>query len=372
MVFSINTHIHNSLYKINRKKGKMNVYKKIASKFPPQIAYCIAYGSGVKQQLGYENVKKKSKMIDLVFCVRNTEEWHSKNLSLHPNHYSGLKFFGNKFITDFQKNYGANIYCNTLVNLEDLNLQIKYNVISIDNFIDDLCNWTHLYMAGRMHKPVSIVINDGEKKLQQAIQKNLLSALHVSLLLLPKKFSSYDLFYKISELSYKGDFRMIFGENKNKVHNIVSPQLKEFYELYKIPISKISSCVTQIQNNNDDIRKILYEQDKSKISIKEHIKALPNNLKFIVIKNFAKISDKNHKNEILMELENIDDIKNEKTEEIIEIISNNEKTCNKLISKSVDEIVWRSSITQSIKNIPTAGILKSIFYSWKKALKTFN
>jgi len=42
-----------------------------------------------------------------------------------------------------------------------------------------------------------------------------------------------------------------------------------------------------------------------------------------------------------------------------------------VLQASVNDIVWRSSVTQSIKNIPSAGILKSLAYSYRKAQKTF-
>lgn len=36
---------------------------------------------------------------------------------------------------------------------------IKYGVISTESLIDDLMHWKTMYVAGRLHKPVSIKIN---------------------------------------------------------------------------------------------------------------------------------------------------------------------------------------------------------------------
>ena len=57
--------------------------------------------------------------------------------------------------------------------------------------------------------------------LEAALRANLCAALTTALLLLPQHFSEEQLYLNIAAISYTGDFRMVVGEDKNKVANIV-------------------------------------------------------------------------------------------------------------------------------------------------------
>ena len=52
---------------------------------------------------------------------------------------------------------------------------------------------------------------------------------------------TYSLISNLQGLSYTGDFRMTVGEDKNKVSNIVRPQLNRFKELYSGPLAEVSN-----------------------------------------------------------------------------------------------------------------------------------
>lgn len=71
-----------------------------------------------------------------------------------------------------------------------------------------------------------------DARVRLANQVNLTEAVRVALLTLPEKFSEQELFERIAGISYVGDFRMIVGENPNKVRNIVEAQLSHFHRLY--------------------------------------------------------------------------------------------------------------------------------------------
>lgn len=45
--------------------------------------------------------------------------------------------------------------------------------------------------------------------------------------------------------TWTGDFRMIVGEDRGKVRNIVHPHISEFCELYASALREVEDCVSQ-------------------------------------------------------------------------------------------------------------------------------
>lgn len=200
--------------------------KDVVSQFNAPVRYAVAYGSGVFRQSGYD--EKKKPMVDFIFGVSHPGHWHDLNIQQNPHHYSSIRMLGSSAVTLLQEKVGAGVYFNPYVQVNDMN--IKYGVVSIDKLCKDLIDWETLYLAGRMHKPVKILRDDSRVRL--ANQVNLTEAVRVALLTLPENFTEQELFDRIAGISYKGDFRMIVGENPNKVSNIVSTQMENFHRLY--------------------------------------------------------------------------------------------------------------------------------------------
>jgi len=340
------------------------LYFRILSKFPPNFSFCFAYGSGVKKQLGYDDpncktlpqhpkeeaVPKKHVMIDLMFTVENPYNWHAQNMLTNPSHYSSMRLLGSNAIARYQENYAAKVYFNTLVPLDD-ELYIKYGVMSAKDLVVDLLDWRDLYVAGRLQKPVEIIRSPTNSKVHSALELNLQSAIHAALLLLPKEFTEYELFCAITSLSYNGDFRMIFGENRNKVQNIVKPQMDSFRALYH-PVAEVFKDVLEysIEANPDNV---VCRQDKSPVVTLQHLSQLPKWPIRRIVKNW-------NRGKYRMD-----------TEDVMRAVACS-PMCQEIVRRALSDIVWQSSIKQSIKNIPTAGASKSLQYSWSKALKTFN
>uniref|UniRef100_A0A8C9Y9F3 Phosphatidate cytidylyltransferase, mitochondrial n=1 Tax=Sander lucioperca TaxID=283035 RepID=A0A8C9Y9F3_SANLU len=206
------------------------LYRRILSQFPQDISLAFAYGSGVFKQHGTNQGQMDKNMLDFVFAVDDPVTWHTMNLLQNRKHYSILKLLGPTMISSIQNEHGASVYYNTLVPVEER--IIKYGVISTESLIDDLSHWKTMYVAGRLHKPVKMMVQNENGKLRAALVANLKSAVIASFLMLPESFTEEDLFLQIAGLSYAGDFRMVIGEDKSKVANIVKDNIQHFRILY--------------------------------------------------------------------------------------------------------------------------------------------
>ncbi|PFX26884.1 Mitochondrial translocator assembly and maintenance protein 41-like [Stylophora pistillata] len=225
------------------------------TKFPSGVSLAFAYGSGIFAQIGNTS---PNNMLDFVFVLENARKWHEDNMYTrhHPHHYSFVRSFGSRALVSFQDKFGAGLYYNTLVPMDGR--MIKYGTISRENFLLDLNDWQWLYLAGRLHKPVHFVLRPHDEDISSALKANLNSALTAALLCLPEYFTEEELFLSIAGLSFSGDFRMVVGEDKNKIQNIVGSNFKHFQELYRPILSEngqlhfnSTSCkYHQIQEND--------------------------------------------------------------------------------------------------------------------------
>lgn len=330
------------------------LYSRILSKFPQNFSFVFAYGSGVKKQLSETKQGASSKLIDLIFCVDSPDKWHQANLKENASHYSALKYLGHGVISRLQESAGAKVYYNTLVRVEDV--LIKYGVVSTQDLITDLLEWSDLYLAGRLHKPVEILKKPTNVELETALQLNLQSGVHAALLVLPEEFTEYQFYHTISNLSYAGDFRMTFGENKNKVDNIVRPQLIGFRNLYKPFVRSLADYVDFPILNVDEAETFHppnCKQDVSPLARLHHLNQLPR-----------------WPQKALTRFWNRGTLRQD-TEDVLRAIAY-DPDCDVIVQQCINDIVWRSSVRQSLKGVLTAGLFKSIKYSGRKIKKMFS
>lgn len=243
--------------------------EKLLEEYQPDFA--MAYGSGVFKQEGYTDEDKP--MIDFVFGVKDPLLWHKRNLETHGNDYSFLaRLLGPRFIR-FLQDRAAKIYYNPFVDFDGGS--IKYGVISQEDLINDLQNWTHLYVAGRMHKPVHILKSNPD--VDSAIQANFNHALTTALMLLPHWFLEEDLYMAIAGLSYTGDSRMGIAEHPDKVANIVKKNLEGFRNIYEPIIEARKRILVEVNDGT-------FEQDMDPKVQRSLYQDLPRNLKLVVEK----------------------------------------------------------------------------------------
>lgn len=316
-------------------------YRRILAEFPNYVKFCFAYGSGAFKQKS----DPSRNMLDLVFVVENSNLWHAENLKKNPQHYAfPMRTLGHGVISKLQQSCGANIYYNTLIRTSEGRL-VKYGVISETSLIEDLLDWNVLYAAGRLHKPVTILtLPDEDSQLRTALVQNLHSAVHTALLLLPENFSELDFYKCIARLSYNGDFRMYFGEDKNKVSNIVEPQLAEFRKLY-------SSILRHYDKYMDvPMPEQSCHQDTSPSARIHHLNLLPRVPQAKIVNAWTR------------------NLKSKDAEDCLRAIAHDPE-CSELVDRCLRSIVWNSSVSQSLKGILTAGFYKSFKYSGAKIVK---
>ena len=274
-------------------------------------------------------------------------------MAKNPSHYSLLKYTSPQVITQIQTKFGAKVYFNSLIPFVDENgvkRLIKYGVIDKKNFINDLLDWDYLYVSGRLHKPVKIIHSAQQIAVQESISKalgiNHQNALYSSLLLLSDHFSEEQLYLTIAGLSYSGDFRMYFGEDKNKVTKIVVPNIERFRNIYQ---PYIDSLIEKGLLSFSPASK-MYRQDLSPRVILHNLSLLPKKVQQNLYLNF----DRSHK------LKDLDDV-------LMSISKSHQ--CSQFVKQAIDKIVWLSSWSQSLKGILTAGFFKSFSYSSSKIAK---
>ncbi|XP_044029071.1 phosphatidate cytidylyltransferase, mitochondrial isoform X2 [Siniperca chuatsi] len=296
-------------------------YRRILSQFPQDISLAFAYGSGVFKQHGTSQGQMDKNMLDFVFAVDDPVTWHTMNLLQNRKHYSILKLLGPTMISSVQNEHGASVYYNTLVPVDGR--IIKYGVISTESLIDDLMHWKTMYVAGRLHKPVKMLVQSENGKLRAALVANLKSAVTASFLMLPESFTEEDLFLQIAGLSYAGDFRMVIGEDKSKVANIVKDNIQHFRILYS--------------NILRDCPQVVYKPQQGKLE-----------------QRITKLVDPPGKNRDVEEI-------------LLQVAQ--DPDCGAVVQQGISSIVKSSSITQSVKGIATAGLWKTVSYSSKKLIK---
>ena len=195
----------------------------------PKSAFCFTYGSSY---LKFPTGKEGKPQIDIVLCVEDPLSWHAENMKHNPAHYaSHLHYLGPSFIVN-SSSQAAGIHYNPYIHHSDL--VYKYGVISKLDLVDDLQHWSNFYLAGRLQKPIEIIVENLE--IQNLMRENLKKAVIVAGLMTPSLFSEIELYEQIARLSYYGDVRI---EHTDKITNMVSGNLHKFYEIYRPIISDL-------------------------------------------------------------------------------------------------------------------------------------
>eukprot|EP00079_Xenopus_tropicalis_P020208 XP_012810872.2 PREDICTED: phosphatidate cytidylyltransferase, mitochondrial [Xenopus tropicalis] len=183
---------------------------------------------------------------------------------------------------------------------------------------------------------VKILTQRDEGRLHTALSTNLKSALTAAFLMLPESFSEEELYLQIAGLSYAGDFRMIIGEDKDKVLNIVKPNVPHFQKLYAPILQDCPLAVYKAKQGRVEV-------DKSPEGQYQQLMALPKKLQ----QNMAALVDPPGKNRDVEEI-------------LLQVAQ--DPDCGNVVQQALYGIVRSSSVSQSAKGILTAGVRKTAQY----------
>lgn len=176
---------------------------------------------------------------------------------------------GPEAVTWLADRVGVGVYFNPFVEWGDK--RIKYGVVGMKDLAMDVLTWDQFYLSGRLQKPVRVLVDNWDIRKVNTV--NLKMATSASLLLLPEEFTEYDLYAKICSLSYMGDLRMLFAEDKYKVKKIVDGSFQPFQLMYRPLIQEYIS--EGILKMSDYRQQKAFKQDCGVSATNELFSSLP-------------------------------------------------------------------------------------------------
>lgn len=299
--------------------NSLEAASEILSSLPP-APFAFAYGSSIVPQ----DDAPQRRMIDLIVAVENAEAWHAQNLERNPSHYArALSHLGAGRIAEVQR-AGAAVYFNTILQAPHAR-SFKYGVVTVSDLQHDLQRWDSLYLSGRLQKPV-VTLTTAPPGLQAALRSNVEAAAAAALLTLPERFAEKDFYAAIAGLSYTGDVRMRLAvEVRSKVGDLVRGNMARFRALYREV-----ACKGEVARGGDGVWRRGVDADCQR----RLFRLLPNGVR----------------QRVTVELGG-------KEVEVVEVAR-----VGRAVAAAVGGIVARSSISQAVKGIATAGVGTSVRY----------
>jgi Phosphatidate cytidylyltransferase, mitochondrial len=430
--------------------------------FPPahfdtkNIVYAFGYGSGVlsQQQQQQDSSAKndnannnnpwlaENKMIDVILVVQNVQLFHEDNIRHNAHHYnrtllrcpSVTKMIGQTNDTTIQRQATicTQIQCYTLptnpwltnpgvyfhlvesssdatshTNHRQERYNIKYGIVQINDLIDDLQNWSFLYIAGRMHKPIVPIPLVQYHNDRKTISQNNLDAessadmIHRMMMAqeqcnLPAAFATallyhwydqnqtqplsesidatamydIDLYQRIVGLSYSGDPRIGAFEDPKKGVNIVQSQYSNFMSLYRSTaqtfmedgLLSVSSTIATtankiVQTSNQSKFKLSYDWTNPHAHDRLW-QCLPAQIRHRCGYNCNTTNNRSahHAN-------------NNSSHDTDEVMLLRKKYIQNLMLVLSNHVVAPAARYQSIKGVCTTGLTKSFYYAYRKFTK---
>lgn len=268
------------------------MYPKFLQYYFPGAKYVLAYGSAVYPPLeslspkgaNYGPNSSSSRMLDFLVVLddeklpgidatdasligssaehawdvidavtRTSAQWHAHHRAMHPKHYSrALRKLDPLAIARYQRDSRSPVLYFPFIRLPPSQEQLrplwcKYGVVSEADLIKDLNEWDSFHCAGRLHKAfltfswerdrhapseASCKLHTPPATLMEAATRNRHNAIVTALLLLPERFTFATFLYTVLSLSYYGDIRLLFAEDKHKIRKLLHAQCLPLSEVY--------------------------------------------------------------------------------------------------------------------------------------------
>jgi len=292
-------------------------------------------------------------MLDIILVVDDLKQFHQQNLQRNARDYARVwRMLGVDSVTSCQRRLGNRVWFHPFVEgALPGGQQLKYGIVELKDFEKDLTDWTDLYIAGRLHKPVKkhFPTSVHRNRVDALLSENRQNALNAALLLLSEEVSEHELYTKVAQLSYEGDIRGSTFEDPRKVLNIVDGQLNDFKMIYRPLLEDYATARLELDFCNERLF-----QDLSAVTILTKLNACPINLQVQI----AKVTGK-------------DDRQQRDTEEILRTVARHPLPMDCVI-KGLRQIVSSKTRAQVMLTFLSAGFWRSIIYAWKKLQKGFN
>lgn len=241
-----------------------------------------------------------------------------------------------------ESSFGARIYYNALVPWKNGRM-IKYGVISVQDLLDDLREWTNLYVSGRLQKPVKVIYSD--PTIDAAVARNVENAARVALLSLPESFTDKRFFCEVATLSYIGDIRIALGaEDPNKIQTMVAQNWDAFCNLYKPVLSSLTGCKPMSGTDGGE----RWMQQPGPDSRRAMLAQLPASLTALLSVQSSRLRVR-------------DGVVQEDALPLRDYAQ-----CRHALHKALKTITLRASLTQTMKGLLTAGLRRSALYALSK------
>ncbi|KAM3176350.1 hypothetical protein ACTXT7_006662 [Hymenolepis weldensis] len=328
----------------------------VRSLFPKNCGLVSAFGYGSVAVPQHGRTTSNSQL-DIILVVDDPLKWHIANLQLNPRHYSRLAALNSGSLL---KNVVCKwphpaVYYNPLVTWHDPTESfpsqvLKYGVVGVGQLLTDLNNWSDLYISGRLQKPVVFVPQYEPKgSLSSSFNKNLRSALAFSLLQIDFPLLKEDaLYHSIASISYRGDWRLYFGEDKNKIERLITgePRRRGFRELY-LPIfsSQPFSSLFTLEVPCDLKSDLHIHSQMKEVLVKELLDCLPTSICQLAAQEHSSISSR------------------------LKLAEMSYEERRKRLLNSTASIVRWASYRQTVLGLFSAGLSRSAIYSFAKFRK---